>query len=123
MRAPSLSVQRVHGIAQKIDEHLLDEVGVGRDLERLGIDFSAQRDAFSLAFRLHERHNAVEEFGDWTDLKVRAGYPRELAIGVHKVLQAFAAGLYGLKGGVHVCHGLGIERRRASGIGKMAAHG
>ena len=43
---PVASVQRVHGIAQKIDEHLLDEVGVGRDLERLGIDFSAQRDAF-----------------------------------------------------------------------------
>ena len=100
----------LHGIPHQVDQHLFHEIGIRGEFEGLGGDGRVDGHIVFVAFGLHQKDDAGEEFGDLKNLKIGARDARELAIGFDKVEQALAARLNGLEGHLNVGRDFGTAR-------------
>ena len=88
---------------------LVDLLGVGAQLQTLGLDLAAEVDVSLSQRGAQELLHPVEKLGQGKDLKVGSGQAGELPVVLDEVEEALAAPLDGVHRVAHVAHGLEIE--------------
>src|SRR3569832_64746 len=84
-------VQRLDGVAHKIDEGLVEQLAIGFDFQRFGLDAGFERNIACGQLYAEEPRNVRELPANRDDRGPRYQPPGETAMVLHEVQQAFAA--------------------------------
>ena len=96
------------GVAQQVDEDLLDLAGIPCELEAGGIDPGVQLDTRLGELQSQQLLDAGEKAGHRYDLERRRRHPGEPAVGLDELQQALAAPLNRADRGADVPGGLPV---------------
>src|SRR5690606_545585 len=98
------SVQRLAGVLDEVDQHLLDQLGIGGEFKACGRNRFLKRDPARAEFGLHQFRDRCEEFVHREDPEIRSWDPGEPAIGLDEVEQSATPSLDGTHGIPHIAH-------------------